>query len=205
MTNQKRIAEFFATVCYIGKIKFAPGTFGSIPAFPLCYIIMHFVLNNKIVFPIESFNQEERLFITLLLVNLLAVFLLFAVGTYFTRLYIKDTDLKDPSEVVIDETVGQMLTIILSSFSIFLAYNSTLPLYISDVTLYVVFLIIMPFILFRMFDIIKPWPINWLDEKVPGAFGIMIDDIAAAIFASVAQYVIVFFVVDFFKIPTPIT
>jgi len=205
MINQKRIAEFFATVCYIGKIKFAPGTFGSLPAFPLCYIIVHFVLNNKIVFPIESFNQDEQLFITLLLVNLIATFILFGLGTYFTWLYIKDTDLQDPSEVVIDETVGQMLTTILSSFSILIAYNSTLPLYISDIVLYIVFLIIMPFILFRIFDIIKPWPINWLDEKVPGALGIMIDDVAAAIFATVTQYVIVFFLIDLFKLPTPIT
>ena len=50
MDIRKKIAEFVATVCYIGRIKFAPGTFGSLPAFPLCYIIMHFTLNNKIVF-----------------------------------------------------------------------------------------------------------------------------------------------------------
>ena len=39
------------------------------------------------------------------------------------------------------------------------------------------------FLLFRLFDILKPWPINWLDKKVSGGFGIMIDDLLAAVFA----------------------
>lgn len=43
--------------------------------------------------------------------------------------------------------------------------------------------IVVGFILFRLFDILKPWPISWLDSKVKGGFGIMIDDIIAGIFA----------------------
>ena len=59
---------------------------------------------------------------------------------------------------------------------------------------------VVPFILFRLFDIMKPWPIDWLDQNVKGAWGVMIDDVAAAIFAVVVQYVLVFFILDFFPV-----
>ena len=41
------------------------------------------------------------------------------------------------------------------------------------------------FVLFRFFDIVKPWPIKWLDQHVAGGFGIMLDDVAAAVFAAI--------------------
>ncbi|KAJ6645078.1 Aspartokinase [Pseudolycoriella hygida] len=50
----------------------------------------------------------------------------------------------------------------------------------------------------RFFDIIKPWPINWLDANIKGGIGIMLDDIAAAIFASVIHYAITFTLIDWF-------
>jgi phosphatidylglycerophosphatase A len=54
--------------------------------------------------------------------------------------------------------------------------------------------------LFRLFDALKPWPINWLDKNIKGALGVMVDDVAAAIFASVVQYVLVFFILDFYPL-----
>jgi phosphatidylglycerophosphatase A len=53
-------------------------------------------------------------------------------------------------------------------------------------------LFLMPFLLFRIFDIIKPWPIGWVDKNIKGGFGIMIDDILAAILASIMQYALLF-------------
>ncbi len=200
MDIRKKIAEFVATVCYIGRIKFAPGTFGSLPAFPLCYIIMHFTLNNKIVFPIDGFDFQEQQIIALFVIELLATIILFFIGTYCTAIYIEGGEDKDPKEVVIDEVVGQMLTIILVSFSVVLTYHSTLQLYIDATIVDIILLGVVPFILFRLFDILKPWPINWLDENIKGAWGVMIDDVAAAIFAVVVQYVFVFFMLDFFPI-----
>ena len=194
----KKVAEFFATVCYIGKIKYAPGTFGSLPAFPLCYIIMYFTLNNQIVFHIEGFSVVERQIITLIIVELLATLLLFVLGIYFTSIYIKGSREQDPKEVVIDEVAGQMLVIILGSFSVILAFGTKLPEHFDARIIDFVFLFLLPFILFRIFDIAKPWPINWLDQNVKGTLGIMIDDIAAAIFAVVVHYVIVFFILDFY-------
>lgn len=195
-----KISQFFATVCYIGKIKIAPGTFGSLAAFPICYIIMHFTLKNQISFQILDFNQNEQQFLSLLLIEIIFVFLLFFIGTYFTAIYIKNMAEKDPSEVVIDEVVGQMLTIILCSCSVILIYGSSLPQKLDGIFIDSIFLFLLPFGLFRLFDILKPWPINWLDNNIKGAFGVMIDDIAAAIFASIIHYVIVFFVIDFFPL-----
>ena len=63
-----------------------------------------------------------------------------------------------------------------------------------------IFLFLIPFVLFRAFDILKPWPINWLDSNIKGALGVMIDDVAAALFAVVCQYVIVFLIVNFFPV-----
>ena len=39
------------------------------------------------------------------------------------------------------------------------------------------------FVLFRLFDIVKPWPINWLDARIPGGVGVMLDDLLAALYA----------------------
>ena len=53
--------------------------------------------------------------------------ILFFAGIYFTKIYIKDMKEQDPKEVVIDEVVGQMLAIILTSFSVIFVYSSALP------------------------------------------------------------------------------
>ena len=54
------------------------------------------------------------------------------------------------------------------------------------------------FILFRLMDITKPWPIDILDKKINGGFGVMIDDIVAAIFAVVVQFFILYAIVESF-------
>lgn len=197
---QSKLAEILSTVFYIGKIKYAPGTFGSVPAFPLCYIILYFVLNNKIVFPFAGFSFEEQQIIALFSIELICCILIFAFGTYATSIYIIDKTEQDPKEVVVDELAGQMLTIILSSFSVIFLSSSSLINNISSTQADFLCLVVMPFVLFRFFDIVKPWPINWMDKNIKGAMGIMLDDIAAAIFAAVIQYVIVFFIIDWFPL-----
>ncbi len=195
---RKKIAEFISTVCYIGKIKYAPGTFGSLLAFPLCYIIMHFTLNNKIVFPINRFAIADQQILMLFFIELIATFLLFIIGTYFTAIYIKDSSDSDPKEVVIDEVVGQMLVIILCSFSIIFVFGTALPEHLDTRIIDFIFLFLSPFILFRAFDIKKPWPASWLDKNVKGALGVMGDDIGVAIFAVVAHYALVFIILAFY-------
>ncbi|MBT3558501.1 MAG: phosphatidylglycerophosphatase A [Rhodospirillales bacterium] len=87
---------------------------------------------------------------------------LFFVGIWSANGYMAQTGTHDPGPVVVDEVVGQWLVL------------SILPL---DLGWYLV-----GFAAFRLFDIVKPWPIKWLDQKVEGGFGVMIDDVGAAAF-----------------------
>ncbi len=92
-----------------------------------------------------------------------ATVIVFIVGTYSTHIYLARTGKSDPGEVVIDEVAGQWLPLLVAGSS---------PVYY-----------VLAFILFRLFDIFKPWPISWLDKNVKGAFGVMVDDVLAGMFA----------------------
>ena len=87
----------------------------------------------------------------------------FAFGVYLCEQTSKDLGVHDHGGIVWDEWIGLWITYL------------ALPAGIEWV--------VIGFILFRFFDILKPWPIKWLDEKVHGGFGIMIDDVLAGIFA----------------------
>lgn len=50
--------------------------------------------------------------------------------------------------------------------------------------------VLLAFLLFRFFDVIKPWPISWLDERMPGGLGIMVDDVVAGAMALVCLFAI---------------
>ena len=87
----------------------------------------------------------------------------------------------DPQEIVIDEVVGQMLPLL------------TIPIY---ETLYLVpkiYYCIAAFVLFRLFDIWKPYPISYVDSNVEGAKGIMLDDILAGIYSIIILTIVFFF------------
>ncbi len=196
MFTKKQFSEFFVTFFYIGKIKYCPGTFGSLAAFPLCYAIMYFIVNNKIIIPFANLTLNEAQFVSVVIISSFICLLLLILGTYFTKIYLYYTDSKDPQAVVIDEVVGQMLTVILVFFSVVFANESNLIKYFSTLKVSIILLFILPFCLFRLFDIIKPWPINWFDKNVKGSLGVMVDDLAAAICAAVTQYAIVFVLID---------
>ena len=95
--------------------------------------------------------------------------ILFFIGTYFSHLALKTTNKKDPSFIVVDEWVGQWIT-----FS-FLPVNYTIA--------------ILGFLLFRFFDISKVGPVKFF-EKLPGAWGVMADDIIAGILSMVSLLLI---------------
>lgn len=100
-----------------------------------------------------------------------ATIIVFCLGLWSTHIYITKTSRSDPGEVVIDEVAGQWIPLLVAGSS---------PLYYA-----------LAFILFRLFDIFKPWPISWLDKNIKGAFGVMIDDILAGLFALGALIVII--------------
>ena len=80
----------------------------------------------------------------------------------------KELGVHDHGGIVWDEIAGYLLTMYWVGFS----WQN----------------ILMGFILFRLFDILKPWPINWIDKKVAGGFGIMLDDLIAALMAAARLY-----------------
>lgn len=178
-----------ATVFGIGKIPFGPGTFGSIAAFPIGYIL--FIASIKIASLFLSNEPSDYNILWILGVFFLLVILLTIVGTICSSIYAKKLAKDDPSEIVIDEVVGQLLVVLFTIFaSPFFSYIK-LTKDLSDNWVHAIYLVILPLALFRFFDILKPWPINYLDRKVKGGMGIMLDDIVAAIFAGIIYYAII--------------
>ncbi len=96
----------------------------------------------------------------------------FVVGIYLCGVAAKAQQCHDHPGIVWDEFVGYWITM----FAAPLGWSW----------------IIMGFVLFRIFDIWKPWPISWCDKKVHGGFGIMIDDVIAGIFAAIVLQLITF-------------
>ncbi|GHU02187.1 hypothetical protein FACS1894186_6390 [Alphaproteobacteria bacterium] len=81
-----------------------------------------------------------------------------AVGWLATRQVLKTAPSSDPGWVVVDEVAGQMIAACTGAW-------------------------LAAFVLFRAFDMLKPWPVGWLDRKVKGATGVMADDVAAGAMA----------------------
>ena len=125
----------------------------------------------------------------LLFLNFLNIVILFfltlliASYSFFAINYSFDSfDSNDPQEIVIDEVVGQMLPLL------------AIPIY---ETLYLApkeYYCIMAFVLFRLFDIWKPFPINYIDKNTEGSLGVMLDDILAGIYTIVILIMIFFFI-----------
>ena len=139
------IIEFLVTVLYFGKIKYMPGTFGTIIGVLIFQLISNNTLVDNIFFLIILF------FVALLMLNY----------CYKTNIFL-DTDDKS---IVIDEIFGYLV------FMIF--FENT------------IFNIIIGFILFRFFDIFKPFPIYLIDKRIKNSFGVMLDDIVAGLFAGI--------------------
>lgn len=194
----EKIPKLIATCFYVGLIRVAPGTFGSLPAFPIIYMIIYFVDNNKSLFVYQAMGDMENLIINAFIMCFVATVVVFIIGLIATYYYIKDISLDDPKEVVIDEVAGQMLTITLTGISVIFAFNSDLPNHYSESFIKLFFFFILPFGLFRFFDALKPWPICWFDQNIKGALGVMVDDIVAAIFASILHFAVFFFIIDFY-------
>ena len=90
-------------------------------------------------------------------------------------------DSDDPQEIVIDEVVGQMIPLL------------ALPVYETLYPLPKIYYCIAAFLLFRFFDIVKPFPVNYVDNNVKGSLGIMLDDIVASVYSIIILTIIFFF------------
>lgn len=190
------VVELIATCFYVGKIPIAPGTFGSIIAFPLCYMLMAYNIIPIFELRLTQFSPDQNNFINISLNFLLITTLLFLLGIYMSSQYVKLKNKEDPKEVVIDELVGQMFVITLIPLSVALLYHSDIERYLLPWQVDLIFMVLMPLGLFRFYDILKPYPISWLDKNIKGGLGIMLDDLLAAFFAIVMQYAIILVIVD---------
>jgi len=190
------LLELIVTCFFIGKIKYAPGTFGSFLAFPLSYAIVSILLHSDFRLNLPYFTFYQANFITVILALISLIVVLFVLGVICSSSYINKTSREDPKEIVIDELVGQMLVIALTSLSVAFMHYEAMDKYINASVIDFVCLFLLPFSLFRFFDIFKPYPINLIDQNIHGGIGVMLDDVLAAIFAVVTQYFIVFVSID---------
>jgi len=148
-----KINFLFVTLFGIGRIKKIPGSIASLATILFLFFLFH-VLNI-------SPN-----------VVLLLIIVIFFIALYAVNIYIKNLTHKDPKEVVIDEFIGQSIPICLYE----IAHNTPKE---TDQILKFYFII---FILFRIFDITKPFPVNYYDKKFKNSFGVIMDDVCAGLY-----------------------
>ncbi len=103
---------------------------------------------------------------------LISVIVIFFISLYSVNIFIKDLDNKDPKEVVIDEFIGQSIPICLYE----IAHEGTKETY-QVLTFYFIM-----FVLFRIFDIVKPYPVSYYDKNFKNSFGVIMDDVAAGLY-----------------------
>ena len=148
-----KINFLFVTLFGIGKIKKIPGSFASLITTIFLFFLFH-ILNI-------SLN-----------IVLICVIIIFFISLYAVNIFIKDLDNKDPKEVVIDEFIGQSIPICLYE----IAHEGTKE---TDQVLTYYFIM---FILFRIFDIAKPFPVSYYDKNFKNSFGVIMDDVCAGLY-----------------------
>ncbi len=108
-------------------------------------------------------------------VLLLTIFTGFFLGIYICGKTAKACEYHDHPGIVFDEVIGYLVAML------YVPYGSWVN-------------IILGFILFRIFDIVKPWPIKQIDQTVHGGFGIMLDDILAGVYANIVLHIFLYYV-----------
>ena len=148
-----KINFLFVTLFGIGKIKKIPGSFASLATTLFLFFLFHIL---KVAPNIVLFS----------------IFIIFFISLYAINIFIKDLTNKDPKEVVIDEFIGQSIPICLYEVT------HNMP---KETEQILKFYFIM-FVLFRIFDITKPFPINYYEKKFKNSFGVIMDDVCAGLY-----------------------
>jgi len=148
-----KINFLFVTLFGIGKIKKIPGSIASL-ATTLFLFFLFYVLNI-------SPN-----------IVLISVIIIFFISLYAVNIFIKDLENKDPKEVVIDEFIGQSIPICLYE----IAHEGA-----KETSQVLTFYFIM-FILFRIFDITKPFPASYYEKNFKNSLGVIMDDVCAGLY-----------------------
>ena len=148
-----KINFLFVTFFGIGKLKKIPGSYASLVTTIFLFFLFH----------ILNFSPN----IVLIVIIIILIQILHAVN-----IFIKDLDNKDPKEVVIDEFIGQSIPICLYE----IAHEGA-----KETSQVLTFYFIM-FILFRVFDIAKPYPVSYYDKNFKNSFGVIMDDVCAGLY-----------------------
>jgi len=151
MNIKKNLIIFIATGCYVGKIPFAPGTFGTIFGLIFCYLLSLIHLKSGVIISICIFLP---------------------LVAWISSKGEKILKTKDPGEIVIDEIAGIIITLAL------LPFNTKI--------------VLSGFLLFRLFDILKPFPIKKVEIMFSGGWGILLDDVIAGIYA---RLILIYFII----------
>ena len=160
----KTLNYLFVTCFGIGSFRFAPGTITSLITAIFLYSLFHLInLSNATI--------------------LIILLIVFVYSFYAISEYIKFNENKDPKEVVVDEFIGQSIPIYLYEISHGVVKDS------QESVLFYLYI----FILFRYFDIKKPFPVSFFDKKFKNSFGVIIDDVVAGLY--VVLTLIIFMVI----------
>jgi len=162
------LSYLIATWFYIGKLP-APGTCAAASVYPIYHFIVKYSGSCK----------EVKL---ILFISTIALYIL---GYITIKDFQKRTNTFDHNSIVIDEVIGQLLTLALSFESLYSIINQTHNIMkISNEKL----IFLAAFIVFRIFDIIKPSVIGYMDLRYKNACGVIFDDVLAAVFSSLLFY-----------------
>jgi phosphatidylglycerophosphatase A len=207
LQKKPRLAFALATVFGIGYIPKAPGTFGSLAGVATAFLSAVFFLrpssiggsfslhplgDGRVVvghLRIPGSDIHDTVLALPLICALVLLVILGAIGVWSAARAAAYAGAEDPQYIVIDEVAGQHLTLLLPLIPIALPHLTAH----FDFSVYAIFFalslvnwkyLLLGFILFRVFDIWKPFPIRRL-EKLPGGWGIMTDDWMAGIYAAI--------------------
>ena len=166
------------TCCGIGRIPFASGTWGSLAAALFATLLLNIGI------------QTGNLYFVLFLLSASSA-ALFWLGVKASDSYMAETGAKDPSLIVIDEWVGQMVATLVFVLGIGItasvsgSFNKAVFVNYHGVEKWLIGGLLQGglFLLFRYYDIAKPWHAGWADREVAGGMGVMLDDVFAGLYA----------------------
>ena len=160
-----KIFNYLFVTCFgVGTFRFAPGTIASLITAIFLYSLFHIInLSNNVI--------------------LIILLIVFIYSFYAVSEYTKYNENKDPKEIVIDEFIGQSIPIYLYELSHGTSKGS------GEAILFYLYI----FILFRFFDIKKPFPINFFDKKFKNSFGVIFDDVIAGFYVVLTLIIFMIF------------
>jgi phosphatidylglycerophosphatase A len=149
----EKINFLFVTLFGIGKIKKIPGSIASLATTLFLFILFHII------------NIDPSFVLFFLII-------IFFISLYAVNIFIKKLKNKDPKEVVIDEFIGQSIPICLYEIA------HDIPKETGQILIFYFTM----FVLFRIFDIAKPYPVSYYDKNFKNSFGVIMDDICAGLY-----------------------